>query len=235
MSLSDSQRKEMDGLRSRAQAQVEDKISDEEQGVLSTLAGISAPGPSGLSEKGKQLPAEKQELTKSDLEPARQLDSKTVVEKTSEKAMEIVGDMHQAAVIGKAKDEEVQAEVKEHASSAIHSGLESIDDEIKNQRCKAFYSRHKTLLSYFGLDQPTEMWDMRVKVWIGSFWLGVSDIVFGVTVCPICLFTDWLSKKIKNVTWVAVIAVVTWLLIMLSPLIGWGISQLISMIQNAAG
>jgi len=201
-------------------SQVQQKLNDEKRKAMNQLAGVPDETPSPFVENGKQLPPTKNYTDISDA--------------SVHQIKEVVGDAFTAGAIGQMNEPTVQIGIKQNAQKAIKTEVNRIGNRLAKDEQDAVYDANAEACKDYGINKAVPTWQVKLMkagdaVWFCIYW------VFGtLVICPINVFAKGLRAFIKRGWVVVALAVLIWLLIVLSPLIGIWISKLVAW-GSAAG
>lgn len=135
---------------------------------------------------------------------------------SSSKAREIVGQIHDAAVIETVKsNEEIQTKFKQQAEKSIRTELDTIDQELKARSQVATYNANDEACKNYGIDKSVPIWQIRLMRLGSGFWFIIYWIFASLTIAPLNVFFKGIKSFIKTSWLVFVFALICYLIIVI--------------------
>lgn len=118
-------------------------------------------------------------------------------------------------------DQEIQQDIMDHSNKFIKTKLFQKKVESEAEFNKSFSKANKDVCKNYGYDyETTEPWKVRFMKAGSAFWFVIYFIFASITICPINIFFKGISSFIKSSWLVLVLAILSYLLIVVGiPLI----------------
>lgn len=209
-----------DDERAKIQSQIQHQLELQKQGVLDVLSQTEPQNvtPSPFStEKGKVYKSEEEHFTSE----KHKIYGKNQMQ-------HLVDDSMTAAAIGELKDEEFQTEIKDKARKGMRNEINRVGNQLIKEEQDSAYDANKEACEDFGMEGGRPTWQIKMMKIGSGIWFAIYYIIAMLTITPISVFSRGLRHFFKRDWIVIALAVFIWLIVILSPLIGYGINKLIS-------
>lgn len=155
----------------------------------------------------QQQPAQPVQVPKIDFVPkTHESDVPVTVDKATEKANEIVGEVFGQAVMHTVVTDDVREQLLSTAKKVVQDKAETIADAAEKENKAQHFKKHEDACNYFGYDEQTTS---KFHVKAMAFWAFVLNTIYIFTigyfvVAPVSFILKKLVVVVKK-TWVAVL------------------------------